>query len=240
MCGKFTQMASWAEVHEYASLIGARENDEVRKYTPMARVGVVHVGENEDRLVTPMVWGFTDRAPLGRRSIRNMHARGETVDTKQTWADAFRYRRGITWARSFNEGKEHLIFDEDGDPTGKTWTEQWTMKPKNGKPIIIGVIFDTFEVGNGPEYEYVQVTVPANAAILPITDRMPLILSEDEIELWLGELRAPLEDVKALIRTRKFDPAEWDIGPEDPTKKPPRPRKKRRSEIDRPNLFSKR
>ena len=69
---------------------------------------------------------------------------------------------------------------------------------------------------------------------------MRLILEEDEIELWLGELRAPLEDVKALVRTREFNPADWDIGPEDPTKKPPRPRKKRRSEIDRLNLFSKR
>ena len=83
-------------------------------------------------------------------------------------------------------------------------------------------------------------TVPANAEISRITDRMPLILSEEDIELWLGELRAPIEDVKALIRTREFDPAEWNIGPEDPDKKPPRPRKKRRSEIDRPDLFPKR
>ena len=69
---------------------------------------------------------------------------------------------------------------------------------------------------------------------------MPALLDEDEIELWLGELRAPLEDVKSILRTREFDPAEWDIGPEDPTKKPPRPRKKGRSEIDKPDLFGKR
>ena len=114
------------------------------------------------------------------------------------------------------------------------------LVPEFTKETGIKVIYDTFDVGRGPEYEFAQVTVPANASIAPITDRMPLILSEEDIELWLGELRAPIEDVKDLIRTREFDPAEWNIGPEDPDKKPPRPRKKRRSEIDRPDLFPKR
>lgn len=240
MCGKFTQMASWAEIVEYSQTFSASPNDVVLTRTPMRTCGVVHLGPNGERLVTPMVWGFTDRRSEGRRAVKNMHARGETVDTKTTWRDAFRYRRGFTFANSFNEGQEHMVFDEDGDPTGKTWTQQWTMRPKDGKPIIIGVVYDVFDVGKGQEFEFAQVTVPANAEISRITDRMPLILSEEDIELWLGELRAPIEDVKDLIRTREFDPAEWDIGPEDPDKKPPRPRKKRRSEIDRPDLFPKR
>lgn len=235
MCGKFTQMASWREVWEYANLFGARPNDEVRTYTPLHTIGVVHVQE-EERVVTPMVWGMTDRKPEGRRIPTGvMHARGETIDRK--WSDPFRYRRGITWAKTFNLGKEMMVFDEDGDTTGKYWTQQWTIKPKNDKPIILGVIFDIFDVGKGPEYEFVQVTVPANAILEPISDRMPLILREEDVELWLGELPAPLEDVKALIRTTEFNSDEWDIGPEDPNKKPPRPRKKRRPEVDKPRLF---
>jgi putative SOS response-associated peptidase YedK len=237
MCGKFTQMASWKEVYEYANLMGARPNDEVVTYTPMKSVGVVHLDKDGERLVTPMVWGFTDRKLEGRRAVKNMHARGETVHTKTTWSDAFYHRRGITWAKSFNEGKEMMVFDEDGDPTAKTWTQQWTIKPKDGKPIIIGVIYDEFDVGRGPEYEFAQVTVPANAVISPITDRMPLILREEDVELWLGELRAPITEVRELIKTVEFDEAEWDIGPEDPSKKPPTPRKKRKSEIDKPRLF---
>jgi putative SOS response-associated peptidase YedK len=230
-------MASWKEVYEYANLLGAKSNDEVMTFTPMRTVPVVHLGNDGERLVTPMGWGFTDRKPEGRRAVKNMHARGETVHSKMTWADAFRHRRAITWAKSFNEGKEHLIFDEDGNPTAKTWTQQWTMKPKDDKPIILGVIYDVFDVGKGPEYEFAQVTVPANKIISNITDRMPLILREEDLELWLGELPAPIEDVMALIKTTEFNEDEWDVGPEDPSKKPPRPRTKKRTETDKPRLF---
>lgn len=230
-------MASWAEIVEYSQAFSASPNDVAFVRTPMRSCGVVHLGPNGERLVTPMVWGFTDRKAEGRRAVKNMHARGETVHSKATWADAFRYRRGFTFANSFNEGQEHMVFDEDGDPTGKMWTQQWTMKRKDGKPIIIGVVYDVFEVGKGQEFEFAQVTVPANSDIARITDRMPLLLREEDVELWLGELRAPIEDVRELIRTVEFDPAEWDIGPEDPDKKPPRPRKKRRSETDKPDLF---
>jgi len=67
MCGKFTQMASWAQVHEYASLFGAQVNDEAKVFTPMKAVPVVHLNDNGDRIVTPMMWGFTDRRADGRR-----------------------------------------------------------------------------------------------------------------------------------------------------------------------------
>lgn len=113
---------------------------------------------------------------------------------------------------------------DDGTPTGKTWTQQWVIKPKDPKKkIIIGVIYDTFNVGRGDEYEFVQMTTDANSVIAPVTDRMPLLLDDDDLDLWLGTLRATLEDVMALIKTYKFNPHEWDIWVEDPNKKPPRP-----------------
>ena len=61
-------------------------------------------------------------------------------------------------------------------------------------------------------------------------------LSEEDIELWLGELRAPIEDVKDLIKIYEFDPEEWETVQEDPSKKPPTPRKPKR-EKDEPRLF---
>jgi putative SOS response-associated peptidase YedK len=241
MCGKFTQMASWAQVVEYADLFKATPNDDVRVFTPMRAVGVIHLNEAGDKVITPMTWGFTDRRADGRRTPKHMHARGETVDSKSTWADAFRYRRGIAFAATFNEGEEIPIIDDAGNPTGKTFTRQWTVRRKDGRPVIIGVIYDVFDVGRGNEYEFVQITTPPNEQIAKITDRMLLLLDEDDIELWLGQLRAPIEDVKALIKPRLFNPDEWEIHIEDPSKKPPRPRAPRPKPKDRskdqPDLF---
>jgi putative SOS response-associated peptidase YedK len=230
MCGKFTQMYSWREIHGYYSLLtatGARQgNDGPVTFTPMRQVPVVHLDTSGARIVSPMVWGFTDRRGDGRRVPRHMHARGETVHRLPTFRDAFHRRRGITWIRTFNEGKDIPVQYQDGTPAGKTWTQQWTMRCRDDRPAIIGVIFDLFDAGHGPEHEFVQVTVPANEMIAPITDRMPLILHEDDVALWLGETAAPVEEVMALIRTRPFDPADWDMQIEDPSKKPPRPRRK--------------
>lgn len=226
MCGKFTQMASWREVYDFSRLFTARIDDEVRTYTPMRAVPVVHLDGQGERIITPMIWGFTDRAPLARRVPKHMHARGETVHQLRTFTEGFHLRRGITFAKTFNEGKEFPLTYEDGQRTGKTWTQQWTLRHKEGRPAVLGVIFDAFDVGRGPECEFVQVTVPANQMISSITDRMPLLLDgEEDISVWLGESRASDEEVMALIRTREFS-SDWEMGIEDPTKKPPRPKKR--------------
>lgn len=233
MCGKFTQMLSWQEAVELSSLFGARVNDEVVSVTPMRLAPVIHLDPSGERVVTPMTWGFTGREKDGRRIPKHMHARGETADRLPTFSDAFHHRRGICLARTFNEGQEIDVTYGDGAPAGRTWTRQWTFTPKGPKPLLIGVIFDVFDVGRGPEYEFVQLTTPANEIVARITDRMPLMLNEDDLSLWLGELRAPIEDVKDLIRT--FDPGEmWDAEVEDPTKKPPRPKNPKPKQ---PDLF---
>ena len=224
MCGKFTQMASWAEVHAYSSLLSARKNDdEERTFTPMRSVPVVHLDADGARVISPMVWGFTDRAPERRRP-KHMHARGETVHQLPTFREAFRRRRGITWINTFNEGLEVPVLFTDDTPAGKTWTQQWRIRRTDDRPTIIGVIYDEFDVGRGLEREFVQVTVPANALISEITDRMPLLLEDEDLPVWLGEVEATEEQLRALIRTMAFDDR-WTMAVEDPSKKPPRPRK---------------
>jgi putative SOS response-associated peptidase YedK len=153
-----------------------------------------------------------------------MHARGETVDRLPTFKDAFHERRGVVLARSFNEGEEIDVAYDDGSPAGRTWVRQWTIQTKDAQPFISGVIFDAFDVGRGKEYEFVQVTTPANAVVAKITDRMPLMLRPEDLPVWLGEVETPIADVKALIRTWE-DCAGWEASVEDPSKKPPRPRK---------------
>jgi hypothetical protein len=51
-------------------------------------------------------------------------------------------------------------------------------------------------------------------------------------------MRAHLEDVKEVVRTYEFNPEEWDISVEGPSKKPPRPREpKGKPPTGQRNLF---
>jgi putative SOS response-associated peptidase YedK len=224
MCGKFTQMLAWREVVRLSGLIGARINDEVVVCTPMRMVPVIHLDAVGRRVITPMTWSFTDRKPQGARIPKHMHARGETVDRLPTFRDAFHERRAIVLARTFNEGQEIEVADDDAAPAGRKWVRQWTIHANDPKPFISGVVFDTFDVGRGAEYEFVQVTTSANAVVSTITDRMPLMLHEEDLPVWLGEVKASIDVVKALIRTWE-DCTDWETAVEDPTRKPPRPRK---------------
>ena len=214
MCGKFTQMASWKEVHAFSQplvLPAPSANDEVT-VTPMRFASVLRLNAMGVREIVPMRWGFADRKAATPARPKHMHARAETIDTRPTFADAFRERRGILFVRTFNEGEEM--------PNGKT--KQWTITPKDGLPLAMAVICEDWIHGEEKLATFIQVTVPANDLIAPVTDRMPAILPPEAHSLWLGETDRSLEEVKAALQTFD-DQGTWTIAPQEPAAKKPKP-----------------
>jgi putative SOS response-associated peptidase YedK len=200
MCGKFTQMATWKEVVAFSQpLVAIPEGGEVTVSTPMRLAQVMRLGEDGKREIVPMRWGFSKP---GNTSFKpdHMHARGETIDARPMFRESFAERRGIVIVETFNEG--------EALPSGKT--KQWVIRPNDRKPIAIAVIWEDWHGDDGAIPCFIQVTVPANALIAKITDRMPAILRQVDWPVWLGETDAPLTDVKALLQT--FDDAgNWDL-----------------------------
>lgn len=236
MCGKFTAMYSWREVHEMSAALlegrrkdgkggsdeGGGGNDEIVTYRVGAPLPViVWDAETGQRKVARMRWGFPD--PRDWRRPRPIHARAETVDAKEPFRRPFhRGQRGIVVFRTFNEGKEIA------KPSGRTETEQWTIDPQDGRPRGFAFVWNRFEIAGlpAPLLACVMVTVPANELIrreiMPGVDdpRMPAILKEDDWSTWLGETGAPAADAKAVLKT--MEGVNWTTAPEP---KKPRPRK---------------
>lgn len=211
MCGKFTQYASWKEVHAFTQPLTMASDDALLVSTPMRFASIMHLDADGKRVMTPMRWGFADRHAGNPARPKHMHARCETIDTKPTFADAFRAARGILMVHTFNEGEEL--------PNGKT--QQWVITPKDGRPVAIAVVFEEWVNGDERLQTFIQVTTPANATIMPVTDRMPAILTEDVWPVWLGETDASLADVKSVLVTFE-DRGNWMIERQAPTsrKKP--------------------
>lgn len=207
MCGKFTQMSSWQEVHAFSQpLIVKKPDDQVVVATPMRFANIMRLGAGGARELVAMRWGFAgkdDRAPT---RPRHMHARSETIDTLPTFKQAFAQARGILMVETFNEGEEL--------PNGKT--KQWVITPNDGEPIAIAVICEKWTNGAETLETFVQVTVPANALISRITDRMPAILPRGTWPAWLGEPDASLADIKALLRTYD-DNGSWTMAEQVPS-----------------------
>ena len=204
MCGKFTAMASWAEVVAFSQPLTADRDyrgEQARRLTfrVMSQLPVI-VRDADERRVMAMRWGFPD--PSDWRKPRPIHARAETIDSVPAFAAAFRDgQRGIVLVETFNEapdsGEQHTI-----TPTG---------------PVGIAFVWRRFQAGDQAMLACVMVTVPANRLIgaLP-TDRMPAVLAPEDWATWLGETDATSAQVKACLRT--VEDVRWTMTREERTR----------------------
>lgn len=230
MCGKFRCLLPWQAYRDLLDVTAeagaARGGADEELHTPGRWANVIHLGSDGRRIVTPMLWGWPKAA--GRGKGLHIHARGEEIDTRPTWAEAFRQRRGIILVASFNEGEEL--------PGGKT--RQWVCRPAEDRGLAIAVIFQEWPTADGellPSFVMVTTEPCPDLAARNIT-RMPALVAPGDIALWLGETGAPLAEVKASLR-----PYPGALVVEEETvlypRKPPPPRPRRSDDDNQPGLF---
>lgn len=215
MCGKFTAMYSYAEVHAFSQPLNRdaaeREAEEDQDVTfRVMSILPVHVWDKEtqQRRVLPMRWGFPH--PKDWRRPQPIHARAETIGSTKAFSGAFRDgQRGIVLIKTFNEAP---------DENGKSGP-QHTITPDTSKSGI-AMVWRKFEIGAPrPLIACVMVTVPANKLIAALpTDRMPAILDPADWTKWTGEEPATAEELKAMLKTAEG--VRWRMQKEDRTRKP--------------------
>jgi putative SOS response-associated peptidase YedK len=215
MCGKFTQLSSWQQVHDFLQPLAANGGTAaVVVSTPMRFANILRLNAAGEREVVAMRWGFAGKGDANPARPKHMHARGETVDQLPTFAQSFTSCRGILVVHTFNEGEEL--------PNGKT--KQWVITPRDRLSIAIAVICEQWRNGAETLETFIQVTTPANALISRITDRMPAILPREAWPAWLGETDASPAAVKALLQTFE-DGGNWVMEEQAQTRsvRPPKP-----------------
>jgi putative SOS response-associated peptidase YedK len=214
MCGKFTAMYSWREVHSFSQPLTITPrvggNDEevgygVAKILPV----IVWDRETQTRRIVPMRWGFPHAKDW--RRPQPIHVRSETIDLKRDFAEAFREgQRGIVVFKTFNEGEEATT------STGKPKTIQWTIDPQDGIPRGFAFLWRRFQIADLPQpmLACVMATVPASALVRTIManqeyPRMPAILEDSDWNIWLGQSDARPEQAKATLKT--MEGVNWKI-----------------------------
>lgn len=215
MCGKFTQLSSWNEVHAFSQPLTVSGHPEVVVSTPMRFANIMRLGGEGAREMMSMRWGFAGKDDPAPTRPKHMHARCETIERLPTFKHSFAHARGILMVHTFNEGEEL----HNGN------TKQWVITPNDGQSIAIAVVCEEWRNGAETLQTFVQVTTPANLLISRITDRMPAILPREAWPVWLGETDAPLDEVKALLQTFE-DGGAWTMAEQEPTRRErPRPPK---------------
>jgi putative SOS response-associated peptidase YedK len=143
------------------------------------------------RTLDLMRWGLV---PYWAKDIKigfsTINAMAETVDTKPVFREAFQRRRCIVPVDNFYEWKK--------------------LGPKEKQPYAIALadrslmaLAGLWETWRSPGSEVVRgftiVTTTPNELCAEIHTRMPVILSPEAWEPWIGETEKDLDDLKALL-----------------------------------------
>ncbi|MCD8380328.1 MAG: SOS response-associated peptidase [Lachnospiraceae bacterium] len=134
-----------------------------------------------------MKWGFPQQSGKGLF----INARAETALQKRTFSESVLYRRCVIPARHFYE------WDVSKNKV--------TFLRESGSVLYMAGFFNLIQ----DEVRFVILTTQANSSVLPVHDRMPLILETEEVESWIcdgGKTQAFLQKTPVLLqRTQKYE-----------------------------------
>lgn len=122
----------------------------------------VITSHNQELAVKLLSWGFQRFDKKGLL----INARAETIMEKKTFKECLSTRRCAVVAAGFYE------WDKSRN--------KFSFTHKENKLMLMAGLYDE-------EKRFVIITTKANDSMEPVHDRMPLILSQKELKIWLNE-----------------------------------------------------
>ena len=200
MCGRLALTLPHEAMVALFDAVPSNDLPEVPNYNvcPTVQIPVV-TADTAGRRLRPMRWGFIPhwyKKPNGGPLLIN--ARAETIAEKPAFRAACRARRCLVPVTGFYEWYRE----------GKDTPLPWFVQRADGAPLVMAGIWQDWEHAGEAFTSCAVVTTAANAAMARIHHRIPVILTEDQWPLWLGEagkgaatlMESPPEDALSFHR----------------------------------------
>lgn len=179
MCGRYSFSTSKAKIEAELGATREVEDDELQYNYNVAPTQQAYVISNQAPGALQLFqWGlipsWSKDPKMGGKMI---NARAETVLEKPAFRNAIRQRRCLVLADSFYEWKKE----------GKNKTP-FRILPAQGELLVMGGIWESWRGEGKVIHSFSIITTGPNAEMMPIHDRMPLVLPDRESrQLWLEE-----------------------------------------------------
>lgn len=189
MCGRF---AFYSPAEAVAALFGVRGAPELEARYNVAPTQLIAAGreaKSGDREFVMLRWGLVPSwakdPSIGNRMI---NARIETAAEKPSFRAAFRQRRCLILADGFYEWRK--------EDNGKT---PYFISLASGEPFAFAGLWELWmDRGTGESLSTATIlTTEANEFMSGLHDRMPVVLSPEGANRWLGGDPKLLEDLSA-------------------------------------------
>ncbi len=176
MCGRFTLRTPTKTIVEAFDLAGAPDLKPRYNIAPTQQIGAIRLNsETGTRQLSMFRWGlvpsWADDPKIGYRMI---NARAESVAVKPSFRSAFKKGRCLIVADGFYEWKK----------TGKN-KQPYFIRLQNDEPFAFAGLSEHWHRGDQVIGSATIITTEPNELMQGIHDRMPVILSPDDYELWL-------------------------------------------------------
>ena len=183
MCGRYTLAVEAQELVE-AFDVPALTFAYVPRYNiaPSQPAPVV-AQDARGRRVGPLTWGLAPNW-MDDPGPGFINARAESVHDKASFREAFQRRRCLVPADGFYEWRR-----ERGQKI-----PYWLHPAAGGVVAFAGIGEKWARLGADPRHTFAILTTAANAEARPIHDRMPVVVSRADRDLWLD----PASDIDAV------------------------------------------
>ncbi len=177
MCGRFdihTAIEIIAQIFQIDSITF----DIVPNYNvaPAQNIPIV-INDGKKNLLISSHWGFLPSWAKEKKTAYSMiNARCETLATNKSYKDAFQNYRCLVVADGFYEWQRQ---DKVKIP--------YYIHLKSKQPMAFAGLYNNWRSPEGEEVcSSTIVTTDANELVMPLHDRMPVILHENDFRLWLN------------------------------------------------------
>lgn len=178
MCGRYAASNDLAEISSEFAIEQVLAGLPEPRYNiaPTLPIAVV-LDLKSKRSLDVMSWGLVPHwAESGEINSNLINARIETIVSKPSFRDAVRYRRCVIPASGWFEWQTTL------KSVGKK--QPYYFQPESGRLLAFAGIY---EIWQGHLKTAAIITTDANSSVAPIHDRMPVLLSKENIAHWLDE-----------------------------------------------------
>jgi putative SOS response-associated peptidase YedK len=171
MCSKYSRKNKSVKIGKKEIPIPANPQPVIR---PTDRASIIRSGSSGLE-IAELRWGLIPHwAKDPKIGAQCINARAETVSEKPAFRDPFRQRRCLVPADSFFE-----------------WQTQgrrkipWRFERPDREGFCMAGLWDRWKSPDGPLETFTIITTSPNQLVGSVHDRMPVLLSPDESNLWL-------------------------------------------------------